>query len=80
MNKEQALKITLDTIKVDAVLMGEPVNLNRVTFWLSELAYGIKRMGPNDVSRTNPRDIVATAASITTVDYTPAELVAMATK
>ena len=71
---------TLDTIKVDAVLMGEPVNLNRVTFWLSELSHGIKRMGPNDVSRTISRDIVATAASITTADYTPAELVAMATK
>ena len=78
MNKEQALDVTLTAIRVDATLMGEPVNLNRVTFWLSELSHGIKRMGPTDVSRTIRGDIVATAAAIVTVDYTPAELVTMA--
>lgn len=78
MNAEQALKITVNAIKVDAVLMGEEVNLNRVTFWLSELSNGVKRMGQTDVSRAGSNDIVRTAASISEQHHTAAQLVELA--
>jgi hypothetical protein len=77
MNTEQALKITVDTLKLDSLLTGEPVNLNRVTFWLSELSYGRKHVGAS-WSHAVPRDIVQTAAKITEGHYSPAELVKLA--
>lgn len=77
MNKDQALKITVDAIRLDATLSGEPANLNRVTFWLSELHYGRKWFGA-DWSHTVPRDIIQTAASIAREGHTPAQLLANA--
>lgn len=77
MNAEQALKITLGAIQVDATLKGESVNLNRVTFWLSELSYGRKWFGPS-WHHAVPRDIVQTAAAITSATYTPSQLVTLA--
>ena len=79
MNAEQALKITVDTLKLDAVLTGEPVNLNRTTFWLSELHYGRKWVGPT-WSHTVPRDIIKTAANIAETHIGAAALVAAASK
>jgi hypothetical protein len=76
MNAEQALKITLDTIKLDAVLLGEPVSLNRVTFWLSEIRFGIKWTGPT-WSHCVPRDIIKTAAAIAESNHTARELLAL---
>lgn len=75
MNKDQALKITTDTIKLDALLLGEAPNLNRITFWLSELSYGRKHVGTT-WSHTVPRDIIKTAAEITEQHMTAREILA----
>lgn len=80
MNREQALKITVDTIKLDSVLLGEPVNLNRVTFWLSELSYGNKWTGDKVWQHTPTNDIVRTAAAIAESHHTARELVEMAVR
>lgn len=77
MNIEQALRITVNAIRTDALLSGEAVNLNRVTFWLSELAYGRKWFG-GSMSRTVARDIVQTAASIAESEVSAARLVELA--
>lgn len=76
MNTEQALKITVNAIRLDATLKGEAANLNRVTFWLSELSYGRKWFGDTS-SRPVARDIVQTAAAIASQHYTPAQLVSL---
>ena len=73
MNAEQALKITADTVRLDATLTGEAPNLNRLTFWLSELSYGRKWIGAT-WSHCVPRDIIRTAADITTQTHTAAQL------
>lgn len=77
MNKEQAVRITVDTLKLDAVLTGEAVSLNRVTFWLSELSYGNKWTGDKVWQHTPANDIVRTAAAIAESHYTAAQLVEM---
>lgn len=77
MTTEQALVITVNAIRTDALLTGEAVNLNRVTFWLSELSYGRKWFG-DSMSRTVARDIVQTAASIAETEVGPARLVELA--
>lgn len=79
MNKEQALKITVETIHLDSTLSGEPVNLNRVTFWLSELHYGRKWVGNSWSHCAGSRDIIKTAAEIAESNHTAAELTALAT-
>ena len=76
MNVEQATKITVDTLKLDATLTGEPANLNRTTFWLSELSYGRKWVG-STYSHTVPCDIIQTAAAIAENNYSAVELVAL---
>lgn len=75
MNTEQALKITLDTVRLDSVLLGEAPSLNRLTFWLSELSYGRKWVGAT-WSHCVPRDLIQTAAAIAEESYTPAALLA----
>lgn len=77
MTVEQALVITVNAIRTDATLSGEAVNLNRVTFWLSELSYGRKWFGDN-MSHTVARDIVQTAASIAESEVSAARLVELA--
>jgi hypothetical protein len=79
MNVEQATKITVNAIQLDATLSGETVNLNRVTFWLSELSYGNKWMG-STMSHFHSNDIVATAARIAEENLTAKQLVALATE
>jgi hypothetical protein len=63
MNAEQALKITVDTVRLDSVLLGEAPNMNRLTFWLSELHYGRKWTGTT-WTHCVPRDIIKHAANI----------------
>jgi hypothetical protein len=77
MNVEQATKITVNAIQLDATLSGETVNLNRVTFWLSELSYGRKWMG-STMSHFLSNDIVATAARIAAENHTTKQLVSLA--
>ena len=77
MSVEQALVITSEAIRTDSILSGEAVNLNRVTFWLSELSYGRKWFGTT-MSRTVPRDIVQTAAEIAESNVTAKRLVELA--
>ena len=79
MNATQALDITVNAIRVDAVLSGEAVNLNRVTYWLSELSYGRKYMG-STLSMAGGNDIVRYAANVAENNYSAAELVAAASK
>lgn len=76
MNASQALEITLNAIRVDAILKGEAVNLNRVTFWLSELSYGRKHMG-DSLSMAGNNDIVRTAAAIAEESHAAAQLVTL---
>lgn len=73
MKSLEALKITVDTVKLDATLLGEAPNLNRLTFWLSELSYGKKWVGAT-WSHCVPRDIIRTAAGITSNAFTAPEL------
>jgi hypothetical protein len=78
MDSKQALKITLNAICVDAALRGESeANLNRVTFWLSELSYGRKYFA-DKWSHAPQNDIVRTAARIAETVHTAPELVALA--
>jgi hypothetical protein len=77
MDNATALRITVDTIKLDATLTGEEVNLNRVTFWLSELSYGRKWIG-DSWSHVVPRDIIQTAAELASTEWTPNQLVQLA--
>lgn len=77
MDNAVALKITIDTIKLDATLTGESVNLNRVTFWLSELSYGRKWLGAT-WTHTVPRDIIQTAAEIANSEFSAVQLVQLA--
>jgi hypothetical protein len=77
MEAAEALKITVDTLKLDATLLGEAPNLNRVTFWLSEIRFGIKWTG-STWSHTVPRDIIKTAAAIAESNHTARELLALA--
>ena len=77
MNATEALKITVNAIRVDATLSGEAVNLNRVTFWLSELSYGRKHMGES-LSMAGTNDIVRTAAALAEESHTASELVELA--
>lgn len=77
MDSSQALKITVNAIRVDSTLMGEPLNLNRVTFWLSELSYGRKWMGAT-WSHTVALDIIQTAASIASGNHTATQLLELA--
>ena len=79
MNLEQALTIIINYIALDATLSGESVNLNRVTFLLSELSYGRKHTGPT-WSHCVPRDIIRTAAEITESAHSASALVKLAGK
>lgn len=79
MTVEQALKITADTVKLDATLLGEAPNLNRLTFWLSELSYGRKWTGAT-WSHCVPRDLIKHAANIAELHSTPAAILALASK
>jgi hypothetical protein len=78
-NATEALKITVNAIQVDATLSGETVNLNRVTFWLSELSYGRKWFN-DSLSMAGNNDIVRTAAAITDQWVTASQLVTFATE
>lgn len=77
MNTTEALKITVNAIRTDAVLRADRVNLNRVTFWLSELALGRKHFAES-WSHAGTNDIVRTAARITEETYSARQLVELA--
>jgi hypothetical protein len=57
--------------------MVEPVNLNRVTFWLSELSYGRKHFA-DKWSHATENDIVRTAARIAEATHTANQLLTLA--
>lgn len=74
----EALKITTNAVRLDATLRKEDVNLNRMTFWFSELSYGRKWFA-DSLTMAGNNDIVRTAASITERAFTAPELLNLIT-